>query len=40
MDILDKIPPYLPFPKGGIPLFGKEGRGDFPEMMSSHFWAL
>jgi hypothetical protein len=26
-----KIPPYLPFPKGGkVPLFGKEGgRGDF-----------
>jgi hypothetical protein len=20
-----KIPPFLPFPKGGIPLFGKEG---------------
>jgi hypothetical protein len=24
-----KIPPNLPFPKGGfIPLFGKEGRGE------------
>jgi len=23
-----KIPPNLPLPKGGIPLFGKEGRGE------------
>jgi hypothetical protein len=28
-DIDYKIPPYLPFPKGGnIPLFSKEGRGE------------
>jgi len=28
-DIDFKIPPNLPFPKGGIiPLFGKEGRGE------------
>ena len=29
--LFHKIPPHLPFPKGGkIPLFGKEGkRGDF-----------
>jgi hypothetical protein len=27
-----KIPPNLPFPKGGIiPLFGKEGQGRFSE---------
>jgi len=26
---IKKIPPNLPFPKGGIiPLFGKEGRGE------------
>jgi len=29
---LYKIPPNLPFPKGGIPLFEKEGLGRFPVM--------
>jgi hypothetical protein len=28
MDMEDQIPPSLPFPKGGIPLFGKEGLGE------------
>jgi hypothetical protein len=28
-NIIYKIPPHLPFPKGGIePLFGKEGHGE------------
>jgi hypothetical protein len=28
--LIYKIPPNLPFPKGGIiPLFGKEGEGRF-----------
>jgi hypothetical protein len=27
----DKIPPFLPLPKGGIPLFGKEGLGEILE---------
>jgi hypothetical protein len=27
--LFDKIPPLLPFSKGGkIPLFGKEGKGE------------
>jgi hypothetical protein len=30
-----KIPPNLPFPKGGIiPLFGKEGQGEILRIMS------
>jgi len=29
--IADKIPPSLPFPKGGIPLFEKRGKGRFLE---------
>ena len=33
-----KIPPYLPFTKGGvIPLFGKEGRGEILRCMSIQF---
>src|SRR4030042_2837375 len=34
-----KIPPYLPFPKGGIiPLFGKEGLGEiFRKICLPHF---
>jgi len=28
MDAQDQIPPALPLPKGGIPLFGKEGLGE------------
>ena len=33
-----KIPPHLPFPKGGkIPLFGKEGRGEILLNMSIQF---
>ncbi|OGP98493.1 MAG: hypothetical protein A2Z51_09275 [Deltaproteobacteria bacterium RBG_19FT_COMBO_52_11] len=28
VEIGDKIPPSLPLPKGGIPLFGKEGLGE------------
>ena len=31
VDIEDKIPPALPLPKGGIPLFGKEGLGEILE---------
>ena len=33
-----KIPPYLPFTKGGvIPLFGKEGRGEILRCKSIQF---
>ena len=33
-----KIPPYLPFTKGGvIPLFGKVGRGEILRCMSIQF---
>jgi hypothetical protein len=28
LDTTNKIPPFLPLPKGGIPLFGKEGLGE------------
>jgi hypothetical protein len=31
IDIGDKIPPSLPLPNGGIPLFGKEGLGEILE---------
>jgi len=33
-----KIPPPLPFPKGGeLPLFGKEGPGEILRCMSIQF---
>jgi hypothetical protein len=34
IDTEDEIPPSLPLPKGGIPLFGKEGLGEILESMS------
>jgi hypothetical protein len=39
--LIRKIPPILPFPKGGIPLFGKEGRGEiFPCLCQFNFETL
>jgi hypothetical protein len=31
------MPPSLPFPKGGNPLFGKEGLGEILQLMSILF---
>jgi hypothetical protein len=36
--LIYKIPPNLPFLKGGIiPLFGKEGRGEIFRIMQLYF---
>jgi hypothetical protein len=38
MTLFYKIPPRLPFPKGGkTPLFGKEGQGEIFRCMSIQF---
>ena len=37
--LICKIPPHLPFPKGGItPLWQRGARGDFLANMSTQLW--
>jgi len=37
VDTQDQIPPSLPFVKGEIPLFGKEGLG---EILEGYVWVI